>query len=82
MNLDQLIFTWKGRHLVLALFASKAYYIITSKADVTKENANIEQVLREEEYQKIIISKIFMIITNNQTVSVTKTNTSLNNPRR
>ena len=23
MNLDQLIFTWKGRHLVLALFASK-----------------------------------------------------------
>ena len=22
MNLDQLIFTWKGRHLVLALFAS------------------------------------------------------------
>ena len=65
MNLDQLIFTWKGRHLVLALFASKAYYIITSKADVTKENANIEQVLREEEYQKIIISKIFMIITKN-----------------
>ena len=26
MNLEQLIFTWKGRHLVLPPFASKFYH--------------------------------------------------------
>ena len=39
--------------------------IITNKDDLTKVNARIKQVLKENGYQEGIISKIFKGITNN-----------------
>ena len=50
--------------VVSSLF-NKAYSIITNKDDLHKENARIKQVLRENGYQEIIISKTFRRITNN-----------------
>ena len=38
---------------------NRAYYIITDKDDLTKENARIKQVLNENAYQEKIISKMF-----------------------
>ena len=50
--------------VVSSLF-NRAYFIITNKDDLTKENARIKQVLKKNEYQESIISKIFNRITNN-----------------
>ena len=36
MNLEQLIFTWKGRHLVIALFASIKFNLSVIRIDVSK----------------------------------------------
>ena len=48
---------------------NRAYSIITSKDDLTKENARIKQVLKESGCQETIISKIFMRITNSHSLS-------------
>ena len=42
--------------------------IITNKDELYKENARIKQVLKENEYQESIISKIFKRITNNHSL--------------
>ena len=44
---------------------NRAYFIITNKDGLHKENARIKQVLKENGYQESIISKIFRRITNN-----------------
>ena len=44
-------------------------YIITNKDYLTKENARIKQVLKENGYQESFISKIFKRITNNYSLS-------------
>ena len=44
---------------------NSAYSIITNKDDLHKENAGIKEVLKENGFQKSIISKIFKRITNN-----------------
>ena len=49
--------------VVSSLF-NRAYSIITNKYDLHKENTRIQQVLKENEYQRSIISKIFQRITN------------------
>ena len=48
---------------------NRAYSIITSKDDLTKENARIKQGLKESGCQETIISKIFMRITNSHSLS-------------
>ena len=48
---------------VSSLF-NRAYSIITNKYDLHKENTRIQQVLKENGYQRSIISKIFQRITN------------------
>ena len=50
--------------VVSSLF-NRAYYIITNKDNLHKENARMKQVLKENGYQESIISKIFKRITNN-----------------
>ena len=54
--------------VVSSLF-NRAYSIITNKDDLTKENARIKQVLKENGYQESIISKIFKRITNHHSLS-------------
>ena len=54
--------------VVFSVF-NRAYSIITSKDDLTKENARIKQVLKESGCQETIISKIFMRITNSHSLS-------------
>ena len=49
--------------IVSSLF--RAYSIIQISYDLTKENARIKQVLKENGYQETIIIKIFKIITYN-----------------
>ena len=46
----------------------RAYSIITTKDDLTKENPTIKQVLKENGYQESIISKIFKRITINHSL--------------
>ena len=48
---------------------NRAYFIITNKDDLTKENTSIKQLLKENGYQESIISKIFKRITNNRSFS-------------
>ena len=52
---------------VVSSLLNRAYSIITNKDDLTKENARIKQVLKENGYQESIISKILLTITNQQT---------------
>ena len=47
---------------------NRAYYIITNKDGLHKENARIKQVLKKNGYEESIISKIFKRITNNQSL--------------
>ena len=47
---------------------NRAYFIITNKDDLHKENTRIKQVLKENGYQESIISKIFKRITNNHSM--------------
>ena len=54
--------------VVSSLFNS-AYSIITNKDYLTKENSRIKQVLKKNECQEDIISKIFRRITNNHVLS-------------
>ena len=53
---------------VVSFLFNRAYSIITNKHDLHKENARIKQVLKENGYQKSIISKIFKRITNNHSL--------------
>ena len=53
--------------VVSSLF-NRAYSIITNKDALHKENARIKQVLKENEYQESIISKMFRRITNNHSL--------------
>ena len=56
---------------------NRAYSIITNKDDLHKENARIKQVLKENGYQKSIISKIFRRITNNHSLPESQNNNNL-----
>ena len=62
--------------VVSSLF-NRAYSIITNKDDLHKENARIKQVLKENGYQKSIISKIFRRITNNHSLPESHNNNNL-----
>ena len=57
---------------VVSSFFNRAYSIITNEDDLAKENSRIEQVLKENEYQESIISKIFKGIANNHSLSQSK----------
>ena len=50
--------------VVSSLF-NRAYFIITNKDDLHKEDARKEQVLKENGYKESIISKIYRRFTNN-----------------
>ena len=60
--------------VVSSLF-NRAYSNITNKNDLTKENARIKQVLKENGYQGSIVSKIFNRITNNRSLIKSKQQT-------
>ena len=53
---------------VVSFLFSGPYSIITNKDDLTKENARNKQVLKKNEYQESINSKIFKRITNNHSL--------------
>ena len=53
--------------VVSSLF-NRAYSIMTNKDELHKENARIKQVLKANEYQESIISKIFRRNTNNHSL--------------
>ena len=53
--------------VVSSLF-NRAYSIIKNKDDLDKENTRMKQVLKENGYQKSIISRIFKRITNNHSL--------------
>ena len=54
--------------VVSSLF-NRAYSIVTNKDELTKKNARIKQVLKENKFQGSVISKIFERITNNHSLS-------------
>ena len=62
---------------VVSSLLNRAYSIITNKDDLHKENARIKQVLKENGYQKSIISKIFRRITNNHSLPESHNNNNL-----
>ena len=51
-----------ARKVFSSLF-NRAYFIITNKDDLTKENNRIKQVIKKNEHWESIISKIFKRIT-------------------
>ena len=53
---------------VVSYLSNRSYSIITFKADLHKENVRIKQVLKKNECQESIISKIFRRITNNHSL--------------
>ena len=53
---------------IVSSLLNRAYSIITNKDDLHKENTRIKQVLKENGYQKSIISKTFKRITNNHSL--------------
>ena len=55
--------------VVSSLF-SRAYSIITNKDNITKENARIIQVLKENGYQESIFSEFFKRITGNHSLTL------------
>ena len=57
------------RESFVSSFFNKAYSITTNKDDLIKENVRTKEVLKENEYQKSIASKIFKRITNNYSLS-------------
>ena len=67
--------SYKG--IVFSSLLNRAYSIITNKDDLHKENARIKQVLKENGYQKSIISKIFRRITNNHSLPESHNNNNL-----
>ena len=56
---------------------NRAYPIITNKYDLTKENANLKQMLKENGYQESIISEIFKRITNDHSLSPSQQQTQV-----
>ena len=58
-----------AREVLFPCYFNRAYSIITNKDDLTKENARIKQLLKENGYQESIISNIFKTITNNPSLS-------------
>ena len=62
---------------VVSSLLNRAYSILTNKDDLHKENARIKQVLKENGYQKSIISKIFRRITNNHSLPESHNNNNL-----
>ena len=54
--------------VVFSLF-KRAYSIINDKDGLTKDNARIKQVLKENGYQESSVRKIFKRITNNHSLS-------------
>ena len=60
---------------VVSSLLNRAYFIITHKDDLTKENARIKLVLKENGYQDSTISKIFKRITNNHSLTKSKQQT-------
>ena len=63
----------------ISFLFNRAYSIITNKDDLTKENARISQVLKENGYQESIISKIFKRITNNHNLPQSQQQTQATN---
>ena len=57
------------KEIVVSSLFNKAYSIITNKDDLTKENARVKHVLKENGYQKSIISKVLNRNTNNYSLS-------------
>ena len=53
------------KEIVVSSLCNRAYYFITNKDDLHKENAKVKQVLTENGYQESIISKVFKRFTNN-----------------
>ena len=53
---------------IVSSLLNRAYSIMTNKDDLHKENTRIKQVLKENGYQKSIISKTFKRITNNHSL--------------
>ena len=62
---------------VVPSLLNRAYSIITNKDGLTKENARIKQVLKENGYQESIISKIFKRITNYHSMSQSQQETQV-----
>ena len=63
------VLTTKQVASVVSSLINRAYYIITNKDDLYKENARIKLVLRVNEYHESITIKIFQRITNNHSLS-------------
>ena len=61
--------TTKQDESVVSSLCNRSYSIIISKDDLTKENARLTQVLKENGYQESIFSKIFKNIKNNHSFS-------------
>ena len=57
------------KQVVVSSWLNSSYSIITNKDDLTKENARIKQVLKENGYQQSFIIKVFKKITNNHSLS-------------
>ena len=53
---------------VVSSWFNRAYYIITNKDDLRKENARTKQMLKENGYRESIINKLFRRITNNHSL--------------
>ena len=53
---------------VVSYLFNTAFFIITNKDDLHKENARIKQVLKENGQEESIISEIFKRITNNHSL--------------
>ena len=64
------------KNVACSLF-NKVYPIITNKDNLTKENAGIKHLLRENGYQESITCKIFKRITNNHSLSQAKQQTQV-----
>ena len=53
---------------VVSYLSNRSYSIVTNKDDIHKENTRIKQVLKKNECQESIMSKIFRRITNNHSL--------------
>ena len=56
------------KYLWVVFFRFNYTAVLTKKDDLYKENARLKQVLKENEYQESIISKIFKRVTNNHSL--------------
>ena len=57
-----------SKESVVSSLFNRAYFVVTNKDDLRKENTRRKQVLKENGYQESITSKTFRIITNNHSL--------------